>query len=76
VQYAGPAVLPWLWQPVEQDGEVILQPQPIPYFAGPSGKAQDCPACSMVLQLKRRDGITFPCCVCQWEPFHAFVRAG
>ncbi|EIE21844.1 hypothetical protein COCSUDRAFT_56295 [Coccomyxa subellipsoidea C-169] len=24
VQYSGPAVLPWLWQPVEVDGDVVL----------------------------------------------------
>lgn len=37
VQYSGPAVLPWLWQPVEQDGETVLLPQAIPHFAGTSG---------------------------------------
>lgn len=45
MQYNGPAVLPWLWQPVEQDGEVILQPQPIPHIAGPSGNTPSCPIC-------------------------------
>lgn len=38
VQYSGPAVLPWLWQPVEIDGDVVLVPQPIPHTAGPSGE--------------------------------------
>lgn len=38
VQYSGPAVMPWLWQPVELDGDVVLVPQPIPHIAGPSGK--------------------------------------
>ncbi len=37
MQYNGPAVLPWLWQPVEIDGDVVLVPQPIPHTAGPSG---------------------------------------
>ena len=37
VQYAGPAVLPWLWHPLEQDGETVQLPQPIPHHAGPSG---------------------------------------
>ena len=40
VQYSGPAVLPWLWQPVEQDGETVLLPQAIPHFAGASGVMQ------------------------------------
>ena len=39
VQYSGPAVLPWLWEPVEQDGEIVLLPQAIPHIAGPSGMA-------------------------------------
>lgn len=39
MQYNGPAVLPWLWQPVELDGDVVLVPQPIPHIAGPSGEA-------------------------------------
>ncbi len=37
VQYAGPAVLPWLWHPLEQDGETVLLPAPIPHYAGPDG---------------------------------------
>ena len=37
MQYSGPAVLPWLWQPVEHDGEVVLLPQAIPHIAGSSG---------------------------------------
>ncbi len=39
MQYSGPAVLPWLWEPVEQDGEIVLLPQAIPHNAGPSGMA-------------------------------------
>lgn len=41
VQYSGPAVLPWLWQPVQSDGEIVLLPQAIPHIAGTSGKPQD-----------------------------------
>lgn len=40
VQYSGPAVLPWLWQPVEHDGEIVLLPQAIPHVAGTSGMGQ------------------------------------
>ena len=40
VQYSGPAVLPWLWEPVEHDGEIILLPQAIPHIAGSSGTLQ------------------------------------
>lgn len=43
VQYNGPAVLPWLWQPVEIDGDVVLVPQPIPHTAGPSGEPFELP---------------------------------
>ena len=39
MQYSGPAVLPWLWEPVEQDGEIVLLPQAIPHIAGASGMA-------------------------------------
>lgn len=36
--YSGPAVLPWLWHALVQDGEVVLLPQPIPHTAGPNGE--------------------------------------
>ena len=38
VAYSGPAVLPWLWHALVQDGEVVLLPQPIPHTAGPNGE--------------------------------------
>ena len=51
VQYSGPAVLPWLWQPVEHDGEIVLLPQAIPHVAGKSGMVQ--PHASHHLALQR-----------------------
>ena len=44
VQYSGPAVLPWLWQPVEHDGEIVLLPQAIPHIAGTSGMGHPYPS--------------------------------
>lgn len=37
VAYKGPCILPWLWEDVTYDGEVVLRPQPIPFRAGPEG---------------------------------------
>jgi hypothetical protein len=47
VRYSGPAVLPWLWHALEQDGEVVLLPQPIPHIAGPNGARSLCPLPSL-----------------------------
>ena len=39
VAYKGPCVLPWLWEDVIYDGEVVLKPQPILFRAGEEGAA-------------------------------------
>ena len=58
MQYSGPAVLPWLWQPVEHDGEVVLLPQAISHIAGSSGEPRSLSDC---MQMAR--GATLMCCV-------------
>ena len=37
ISYSGPCVLPWLWQDLKEDGEIMLSPQPIAFRAGPEG---------------------------------------
>ena len=39
VAYRGPCILPWLWEDVVYDGEVVLRPQPITFRAGAEGKS-------------------------------------
>lgn len=37
VQYRSPSVLPWLWEGITQNGDLVLTPQPIVHTAGPAG---------------------------------------
>lgn len=37
VAYKGPCILPWLWEDVVYDGDVVLKPQPITFRAGSEG---------------------------------------
>lgn len=37
IAYKGPCILPWLWEDVVYDGEVVLRPQPILFRAGDEG---------------------------------------
>ena len=38
VAYKGPCILPWLWEDVVYDGDVVLRPQPIMFRAGAEGE--------------------------------------